>query len=138
MWVGSDGGGIQKIDMMTGKVEQHNDHNKYVLTSNSVFAIYEDSQNRQWIGTLRGGINKIDYSKGKFQLIKNKTHGQLISEKDFVLSMAEADNENLWIGTDGAGLLKWNRKKASVCGFPYPAPCFTESFRDGFNTTVGQ
>ncbi|WP_437921829.1 two-component regulator propeller domain-containing protein [Sphingobacterium sp. LRF_L2] len=118
IWACSDGGGIQKINIQTGQIAHLPLFSGTQLTSNSVFAVYEDRQDRQWIGTLRGGVNLIDPNKGKFQLVKNNSENQKISSRDFVLSIEESENDNLWVGTDGAGLLKWNMPHQRFINYP--------------------
>ncbi|MFD2969590.1 hybrid sensor histidine kinase/response regulator transcription factor [Sphingobacterium bambusae] len=118
VWACSDGGGIQKIDIRTGNIENRPNLEGKKLSSNSVFAVYEDAQQRQWIGTWRGGINLIDPNKGKFQLIKKTVAGQQIQSEDFVLSLEEGDDNSLWIGTDGAGLLHWDSRQKRYMDFP--------------------
>ncbi|GHE30225.1 hybrid sensor histidine kinase/response regulator transcription factor [Sphingobacterium griseoflavum] len=111
IWACSDGDGIQKIDIATGAIANANDFDVEQLTSKSVFTVYEDAQQRQWIGTWRGGINLIDPNKGKFELIRKPATGQQIRAENFVLALEESSDSNLWIGTDGAGLLKWDKRQ---------------------------
>lgn len=121
MWVCTDGGGIQKIDIHTGEI-MHNDHGiNELLTSNAVFSVYEDQQARQWIGTLRGGINVIDPNKGKFKLVANSFSKKKIDTRDFVLSIAEAGDDKLWIGTEGAGLRKWDVAQQTFSTVDFPS-----------------
>lgn len=108
MWICTDGGGIHKMDIHSGLLAPEDEIRKMQLTSNSVFSVYEDQQSRQWIGTLRGGINIIDPNKGKFQLVTNASLFRNVNPKDFILSLEQADDHTLWVGTEGAGLLKWD------------------------------
>ena len=111
LWIGTDGGGIAIMNTHTGGFEYLTGSDEGgILTSKAVFAVYEDDRNRQWIGTLRGGINIIDPNKGNFEHIRHPTPEGVISGNNFVLSLAEGDGQSLWIGTDGSGLMRWDRQ----------------------------
>ncbi len=120
MWVCTDGGGIQKIAIHSGAIISNDEGINNLLTSNAVFAVYEDLSSRQWIGTLRGGINVIDPNKGRFKLATNSASKQKIDAKDFVLSIAEADKDKLWIGTEGAGIRQWDMQKQQFSNIALP------------------
>ncbi len=109
LWVGTDGGGITVIDD-SGNFDYFagNEHDG-VLTSSAVFAIYEDAEARHWIGTLRGGINIIDPKMGRFKLVRQNGYQYTVRDNDFILSFAEDKDGTLWVGTDGSGLIHWNR-----------------------------
>lgn len=112
IWACTDGAGITRIEPHTGKMDYiAHQKDQDVLTSNAVFAVYEDHQSRKWIGTLRGGINILDPNKGKFQLVRSDIQTKKINPNDFILSFAEGKNQDIWVGTDGSGLMKWDRRK---------------------------
>jgi Signal transduction histidine kinase len=119
LWICTDGMGIQKLDMAAGKFEDHVGFDQEQLTSRSVFALFEDKDNRLWIGTLRGGINIVDPFKRRFQTCKINPNSQRINTSDFILSLEQADENHLWIGTDGDGLYKWNIPSGTVVSYPY-------------------
>ncbi|TJZ60493.1 response regulator [Sphingobacterium olei] len=112
IWACTDGTGITRIDPHTGKMDYiASQKGQNMLTSDAVFAVYEDHQSRTWIGTLRGGINILDTNKGKFQLVRSNLQTKKINPSDFILSFAEGENQDVWVGTDGSGLMKWDRRK---------------------------
>lgn len=111
LWICTDGGGIAVLNTQSGVFDYlTGSDDGGVLTSKAVFAVYEDAQSRQWIGTLRGGITVIDRNKGNFELVKQPTPEGIISANNFVLSFAEGDAHTLWVGTDGGGLMRWDRE----------------------------
>ena len=61
IWIGTDGGGLNKFDPETGKFSyfEHNQNNPNSISNNSVRVIFEDKQEVLWIGT-REGLNKLN------------------------------------------------------------------------------
>ncbi len=120
LWIATDGGGINILNTSTGKTTYLvAGHDKFSLTSESVYAVYEDKQSRKWIGTLRGGINLIDPLKNRFKTIAQDPLRPNSLINDFVLSFHEDPEKNLWIGTDGGGLSIWNRKNNTFTNYKY-------------------
>jgi signal transduction histidine kinase/DNA-binding response OmpR family regulator/streptogramin lyase len=120
LWVATDGGGINIINTHTSNITRLlAGHDKFSLTSESVYAVYEDKQSRKWIGTLRGGINLIDPLKNRFKTIAQDPLKSNTLISNFVLSFHEDAESNLWIGTDGGGLSIWNRKKNEFTNFKH-------------------
>ncbi|TDW97271.1 hybrid sensor histidine kinase/response regulator transcription factor [Dinghuibacter silviterrae] len=111
LWIACDGSGILLIHPGDLKAQPlvFRDR-RQGLSSNAVYAIYEDKDDRKWIGTLRGGVNIIDPSGNPFETHTFPTNNSFGQINNFIFSFAEATDGNIWVGTDGAGLRKWNRK----------------------------
>jgi signal transduction histidine kinase/ligand-binding sensor domain-containing protein/DNA-binding response OmpR family regulator len=120
LWIATDGGGIDILNTQTNKITYLlHGHDRYSLTSESIYAVYEDKESRKWIGTLRGGINVIDPMKNRFKTIAQDPERANSLINNFVLSFYEDPSKNLWIGTDGGGLSIWDRRKNSFTNFKY-------------------
>ncbi|MEO8112019.1 MAG: two-component regulator propeller domain-containing protein [Ginsengibacter sp.] len=118
LWIGTEGGGINVLDMHTGNFDYLlPGHHKQSLSSESVFAIYADNESRKWIGTLKGGINIIDPWKGRFTTIQNDPFDNNSLVNNFVSSFYEDSLKQLWIGTDGGGFSIWNRDNNTFQNF---------------------
>lgn len=68
IWLGSRWEGLYLLkkksdDGFSIEHYKHEPHNPYSLNNNSVFAIYEDSQQHIWIGTHGGGLNLLQVSE---------------------------------------------------------------------------
>jgi signal transduction histidine kinase/ligand-binding sensor domain-containing protein len=75
------------------------------LVSSTVNAIIQDRQGFLWFGTEEGLSRYDGYS------FKNYTHSSENSNSlphNFIWSLSEDKNGNIWIGTDGGGLSKFN------------------------------
>lgn len=107
----TDGCGLYTLDRITNQViPYHKDNLQQIIKSSSVWSVYEDHFGNIWIGTLRGGISMISATPKYFKNIKYNTKDNNLAQ-NFILSACEDEKKNLWIGTDGAGLRYWNRKK---------------------------
>jgi len=111
LWIASDGNGMY---ILRSPGEQATPFpapgSKQQLSSNAVYSIYEDRENRKWIGTLRGGINIIQPRQHLFELYAFNDDSIFGSINNFIFSFCEDEGKNIWIGTDGGGLKYWNRE----------------------------
>lgn len=122
LWISTEGGGVNVLHTRTGKIEYLlPGTGKNALTSESVFAIYEDKASRKWLGTLKGGVNVLDPHKGLFQTITHDPLNRNSLISDFVSCFYEESDQRLWIGTDGGGLSIWDRRKNSFTNFRHEA-----------------
>ncbi len=118
LWIGTDGGGLNILDLKTRKLSYLlPGESDGLLRSGAVADIYEDKESRKWIATLRGGVHIIDNKLQNFQLIKHDPLNKNSLVNNFVLSFCEDEHNNLWIGTDGGGLSFWNNQKKTYTNF---------------------
>lgn len=118
LWVSTDGNGIFVMPAAGGAAWQlQTGKDKSSLSSNAVYAVYEDNDQRKWIGTLRGGVNIIDKQKSRFTTINPSPLTGNSPASNFAFSFCEDDNKDIWIGTDGAGISVWNRRQDSYTAF---------------------
>ena len=74
MWIGTYGGGLNKLDRASASEAGEGRFTRYQnepndpksLSDNIVLAIYEDRAGVLWIGTRAGGLNKIDRETQSF------------------------------------------------------------------------
>ncbi|WP_163400026.1 hybrid sensor histidine kinase/response regulator transcription factor [Flavobacterium fluviatile] len=78
---------------------------KFSLGSNDVLFIFKDSANKMWVSTAGGGLSQV-IEKGNGLKFKNFTKDDGLPS-DFILSMAEDDQKNLWLATEN-GISKFN------------------------------
>ncbi len=105
IWVGTFGGGLNKLNKSNGTFEhfRHNPFNDESISDDKVLSISEDSEGYLWIGTYGGALNKFDPSTGKFKRFSQKdglTSGA-------VYGILEDDYKNLWLSTDN-GIFRLN------------------------------
>jgi ligand-binding sensor domain-containing protein len=105
LWVGTDKGGTfifdrgkQKFLPLTKKVENGAD---------VVISLYNDRKGDVWIGTFHGGVYLFDKMDTTFNNFIPYIDIKNSEENNAVLSIYQ-DDKDLWIGTDGGGLIRQN------------------------------
>ncbi|GGF29669.1 hybrid sensor histidine kinase/response regulator transcription factor [Flavobacterium limi] len=78
---------------------------KFSLGSNDVLFLYKDSDNKMWISTAGGGLNQA-IENGDHLKFQNFTKNNGLPS-DFILSMTEDNEKNLWLATEN-GISKFN------------------------------
>jgi len=109
LWIGTYGTGLNKLVLSKNKFKGYKSevNNPNSISSNSVRGIYEDKDGVLWVGGY-GGLNKINRKTNKIK--------HFIGDKNIHIGSTYSilpDNENtdlLWIGTEGGGLYKFNKK----------------------------
>lgn len=104
LWIGSENEGLNLYNPRTSKLTSFNAPDK--INSNNISAIYQDLDGDIYVGTLTKGLSKYNAIEDKFIPIRYKGSSQF-----FVKSIVSDENNKLLIGTDGQGLMYYNRKK---------------------------
>lgn len=115
VWLTTDGCGIFYVNVSLKKTIPYNiSKGTELAKSNSVWSLYEDQSGNKWFGSLRGGISMLSDTPKYFKSIK---YNAKEPAENFILSFCEDEKNNVWIGTDGAGLKYWNRKNNTYTNY---------------------
>jgi signal transduction histidine kinase/ligand-binding sensor domain-containing protein/CheY-like chemotaxis protein/HPt (histidine-containing phosphotransfer) domain-containing protein len=77
------------------------------LSMSTVNTILQDSAGYIWLGT-ESGLDRYDgYSVHEYRRQRGDAHGLA---SDYIWSIAEDVNGDLWLATDGGGVARWERK----------------------------
>lgn len=94
---------------------QKSDTTASKLSDNVCRTVFLDSRNNIWVGTNSGGLNKITVSMlpdstehFRFTHFKHNDDNPNSISSDVVMSLWEAKTGDLWIGTYGGGLNKYD------------------------------
>jgi signal transduction histidine kinase/ligand-binding sensor domain-containing protein len=110
VWIGDNGLGINYYFPVSKNIMHLRPSSDiYGLTFQSVRSIYRDENKNIWVGGY-GGFNVFD-SKFK-RIFVNKAIGNA-----YYISPDEYDKEIVWIGSEGNGLRKFNKKEAQQLEF---------------------
>lgn len=115
IWIGTKGEGVYKLirKNTTNAFEIHhfkNDPNdKYSLSDNNVYSIFEDKNRNIWIGTYGGGLNLISYQNndGKIINYNNNLANYPYKQGYQVRTVSSDKNGNVCVGTT-LGLIMFN------------------------------
>ncbi len=77
------------------------------LGSDQIHSLYEDSNGIMWIGT-RSGLSKYNEASDTFSNFLMDENNEKTLSNDWVLSLASAGEDALWVGTNGGGVNKFN------------------------------
>ncbi|MEQ6123878.1 two-component regulator propeller domain-containing protein [Pseudotenacibaculum sp. MALMAid0570] len=100
IWIGTSGGGLYKL---TQNNFQHFDRNSG-LKGNRIYAVHK-KDHEIWISNSEKGVIKID-SLGIYPILED--NGYLNNVK--VKTIASDGSDNVWVGTDGKGILIFKKK----------------------------
>jgi len=86
------------------------------LSQSSVFVIMQDSKGFLWFGT-QDGLNK--YDGYNFKVYKHNPQDSLSLSDDWINAIYEDKSGNIWVGTSGGGLCKFDRKREIFIRYKY-------------------
>ncbi len=114
-WCGTWGSGIIIIDNNGNIIRSIT--KKDGLSSDIIPVLYHDSQGIIWAGTKNGGVNRIDfinYENLKITIIKDFATDTSTSRNIDAFSIHEDISGDMWFGTMGSGLIRYNKQSGSI------------------------
>lgn len=117
LWIGTIDEGVNKIKRRTKDFVIYNGSD-YNFRNNAVRSVFEDEQHNLWLGMRRNGLKKIerkpqtDYSAKQVTIREYPylDNNQKETYSSYLLSLEKSQNDSiLWLGTDGRGLIKFNK-----------------------------
>ncbi len=126
LWIGTDGGGLNKLDLATESVTRfkHDPQNSNSISSDEIRALHLDSEKTLWIGTDGGGLNKMNPETGEFKRFDNNSENPnsiptnriwgLYEDMNGAVSGAE---DILWIATNREGLVLFDKNSEKFYHF---------------------
>ena len=120
LWMGTDGGGINILNMKDNNITvlSHVSGNANTLPSNSIKCLFNDDYGMMWAGSVRDGV--INIQKGRIKTYNEVNLGSPygLSNPTVLNIYQDTNGYDLWIGTDGEGINKFNTKDATFTHFP--------------------
>lgn len=124
IWVGTQRAGLHKLNLRKRKfrhLRREPDQNRG-LSSNLITAILADDSNQVWIGTANAGLNVLRRQPGKNERITHLRHqpGTIHSlASDQITALFQDRRSNIWIGTNGAGLNRYQPRSGKFQHFTH-------------------
>jgi signal transduction histidine kinase/ligand-binding sensor domain-containing protein/CheY-like chemotaxis protein/HPt (histidine-containing phosphotransfer) domain-containing protein len=111
LWVATDGGGLNLFNSakQTFSSLQEEVNSDAAPTSNRQVSLYLDSHNLIWIGYRNGNFSQFNPNTMKFEHYNTRALLPEL-EKDAAITSIIEDSQQIWLATDGNGLLKLNKK----------------------------
>jgi ligand-binding sensor domain-containing protein/signal transduction histidine kinase len=113
LWVGTNGGSINKFDRKTGKFFSY--YNRQNQKMSCISEMFEDRAGRFWVGTYQQGLFQFDRKKGTYIRQLNERNGLLYNGINCV---KEDSTGRIWIATD-RGLSRLDPKTMLLTNFKY-------------------
>ena len=119
LWVGNDYGLYRwNRDKEQFSLYQHEENNRYSLSTTAVKAIFEDAQQNLWVGCAQGGIN-LTVANILFQHYQHNPNASEGLSKNSISSILEDHDGNVWIGYYTMGIDVWNRQTDKITQYAY-------------------
>lgn len=116
LWIGTYAGGLNKLDK-NGKFThyKYSALNSTSIGGNQIQKLYIDANSVMWIAVFGGGLNSLDLKnlssdKPNFIKYKNIPNDPTTISDNRVYTIYEDRQNNLWVGTFGGGLNKFDKK----------------------------
>lgn len=120
IWVGTDGGGINILDMDNDTISHLTHvpgHKLYSLPTNSINCLYRDLYNNIWMGGVYNGL--ISMREVSMKTYTDVPFGNSLGlSHNIVISLHQESPERIWIGTDGGGINSFNPRTETFTHYP--------------------
>ncbi|WP_303317863.1 two-component regulator propeller domain-containing protein [Flavivirga abyssicola] len=117
IWIGTFAEGLHSYDPITKKIKKHSSNGfiKNGFSEKDIRKVLVDSEDVIWLGTTNG-LFKVENQKNgtlNVTVLSNKMTQEYKNSADanHILSIYEDSNNNIWIGTRGAGVCKYDKVK---------------------------
>lgn len=98
IWIGTDGGGLNRFDGYHFNVFTYHEDNTHSISNNQIFAITEDHQGYLWVAT-GNGLNRYDPNTGQFKRFYNEPNNPKSLRHNKTTVLFEDSQHTLWVGT---------------------------------------
>ena len=121
IWMGTDGGGIKILDPWNATIQrlELSEHRRTPDPATTVSTMFCDHNGHVWCGRPNGGV-----------LIVNQTHIKMFRTEDFdpqidtkgiTFFYQDGPTDDIWVGTYGSGLLKYDPLADAFTSYPSTA-----------------
>lgn len=112
LWIGTNGSGIDRFnpELETFTHFRHQPSDTRSLSNDYINAIYEDSRGMLWFATYHG-LNCLNPVTQEFTLYYMDS---LSHQASHILCMLEDSRGQFWLGTNGGGLLQFDRQTGRI------------------------
>jgi len=129
LWIGARGGGLHRLNTLTGKIEVFKSNPQLLNTLNNddVLSLWKSSNQELWIGTS-GGLNRLNMSTSPYQFSHFTEREGLLNNT--IHAILEDSQENIWVSTN-KGLSKLNKKTGEIRNYLQSDGLQSNEYTDG-------
>ena len=113
-WIGTQQQGLYLTDSSRSKLISHyypNSSNPDGLSGKQVVYIYADAQQYLWVSVWGKGIDYLSLDKFHFNHLLKREELWNKGIDNFMRSIVQLDNKEIWIATQNSGIIVLNKKK---------------------------
>jgi signal transduction histidine kinase/ligand-binding sensor domain-containing protein len=111
LWIGTQGGGLNVLDLKSGKFKYYfYQEDKNSITENNIWALCFDKDENLWIGMDNSQINKLDIKTNEFTVYNFIANDEMPDVTTIIRTIYQDHNGLLWIGTDRKGIYTFDDK----------------------------
>lgn len=123
LWVGTQGGGVNKSDPASGRFTHYrgDTDDPQRPSDYQVLALHEDEHGVLWIGTAGGGLDALDRETGEWQHYRHDPTDPGSLGSDVVHAIHEDASGVFWIGTHD-GFYRFDRQAERFDRMPHNPP----------------
>jgi ligand-binding sensor domain-containing protein/signal transduction histidine kinase/DNA-binding response OmpR family regulator len=109
IWISTHGRGLSVYNKQTNSFRQYRSHpnQKGSLPSDWTYQIVKDSRNTLWLATFQG-LAKYLPEQDAFKTYLFHADGVAV-DQDYIFDIFEDSQQHLWLGTNGGGLVLFDR-----------------------------
>ncbi|TFG95251.1 MAG: hypothetical protein E4H13_13665, partial [Calditrichales bacterium] len=137
IWLGTEGGGLNRFDPLTEKFYSYKNDpgDQNSISSNHIFSILEDRTGNLWLSTWGGGLNKFDRENNRF-IHYTRDNGL---PSDAIYGILEDKQGNLWLSSN-AGLTKFDPIDLTIRNYDVDDGLQSDEFNGGsfFRSIAGE
>jgi ligand-binding sensor domain-containing protein/signal transduction histidine kinase len=132
IWIGTADAGLNRLDPISGQITRYlpNPDDPYTLPDKDVRTVYEDRAGMFWVATQKG-FGSLDRSTGRFTRYAIAPNQPDAASLNSIMQFHEDSVGNLWLGTEGAGVLKFDRRQQQIVQYKND-PANPHSLRNNF------
>lgn len=123
LWVGTWRDGLAHYNFKKDKADfyLHDPLDPTSISDNLIISLTIDRSGLLWVGTFNGGVNILNPLINRFRVFSHNGLEKNGLSPNVVYGIAETD-QFLWTGTNGGGLISWNRKNNSYTDYTTTNP----------------
>ncbi|MCW8849076.1 MAG: hypothetical protein OQJ81_03780, partial [Melioribacteraceae bacterium] len=121
LWIATQGSGLVSYDRINKKYQFYNndENNNNSISNDDVFSLYDDSK-YLWVGTAQG-LNRFEKKTNTFKrfYIDSLRLDRVLNKVNYNILELEQFPGFLWFGTNGSGLIKFNKENGRMRKYTY-------------------